>query len=67
LKHRGFADIDDDGIAEQCVFLGRAIWSNCGMASGNFLGYGNWYVLVKRTLKGRVKLLEVREDECGNG
>ena len=67
LKHRGFADIDDDGIAEQCIFLGRAIWSNCGMGSGNFSGYGGWYVLGKRTVKSRVKLLEVREDECGTG
>ena len=65
LKHRGFADIDDDGIAEQCIFLGRAIWSNCGMGSGNFSGYGGWYVLGKRTVKSRVKLLEVRESECG--
>jgi len=67
LKHRGFADIDDDGIAEQCIFLGRAIWSNCGMGSGNFSGYGGWYVLGKRTVKSRVKLLEVREAECGEG
>ena len=67
LKHRGFADIDDDGIAEQCIFLGRAIWSNCGMGSGNFSGYGGWYVLGKRTVKSRVKLLEVRESECGEG
>ena len=65
LKHRGFADIDDDGIAEQCIFLGLAIWSNCGMGSGNFSGYGGWYVLGKRTVKSRVKLLEVRESECG--
>ena len=67
LKHRGFADIDDDGIAEQCIFLGRAIWSNCGMGSGNFLGYGGWYVFGKRTVKSRVSLLEVREAECGKG
>ena len=67
LKHRGFADIDDDGIAEQCIFLGRAIWSNCGMGSGNFSGYGGWYVLGKKTVKSRVKLLEVREAECGEG
>jgi hypothetical protein len=67
FKHRGFADIDDDGIAEQCIFLGRAIWSNCGMGSGNFSGYGGWYVLGKRTVKSRVKLLEVRESECGEG
>ena len=67
LKHRGFADIDDDGIAEQCIFLGRAIWSNCGMGSGNFSGYEGWYVLGKRTMKSRVKLLEVRESECGEG
>ena len=66
LKHRGFADIDDDGIAEQCIFLGRAIWSNCGMGSGNFSGYGGWYVFGKRTVKRRVKFLEVRETECGS-
>jgi hypothetical protein len=66
LKRRGFADIDNDGVAEQCVFLGRAERSDtCGYGSGSFLGYRNWYVLGKRTEKSRVNLLEVREAECG--
>ena len=66
LKRRGFTDINEDGIAEQCVFLGRAERSDtCHLGTGNFLGYGDWYVLGKRTVKSNVKLLEVRESECG--
>tara|TARA_Y100000294_G_scaffold106807_1_gene99185 strand:+ start:3317 stop:3913 length:597 start_codon:yes stop_codon:yes gene_type:complete len=67
LKRRGFVDIDNDGVAEQCVFLGRAERTDtCGYGSGSFLGYGDWYVLGKRTKKSEVKLLEVREAECGD-
>lgn len=68
LKRRSFADIDDDGVAEQCVFLGRANRSDtCGMGSGNFLGYGNWYVLGKSTVRSNVELVEVREAKCDEG
>lgn len=64
LKRRSFVDIDDDGIAEQCIFLGRANRSDtCGMGSGNFLGYGNWYLLGKRTKKSNVQLLEAHKDD----
>jgi len=38
LKRKGFTDIDDDGVVEQCVFIGRANKSDtCLMGSGNFL------------------------------
>ena len=68
LKPRGFLDIDGDGIVEQCVFVGRAdVSDSCQMGPGHFLGYGDWYVLGKRTEKSNVELLEVRESECGGG
>jgi len=65
LERGSIVDIDDDSVAELCVFLGRAERSDtCGYGTGSFLGYGDWYVLGKRTVKGKVNLLEVREADC---
>jgi hypothetical protein len=65
LERGSIVDIDNDGVAELCVFLGRAERSDtCGYGSGSFLGYGDWYVLGKRTVKGKVSLLEVRKTGC---
>jgi hypothetical protein len=66
LGLRGYADIDFDGVAEQCVFIGRANRSDtCAMGTGNFMGYGGWYVFGKDTIGSRVELRQVRKADCG--
>ena len=66
LKHRGYADVDGDGVAEQCVFIGRANTSDtCAMGSGNFVGYGGWFVFEKSSPGGKVELREARKVDCG--
>jgi len=65
LQRKGFADIDGDGVAEQCVFIGRANKSDaCHMGSGNFLGYGSWLVFKKVTAKSAVALMGKSESKC---
>jgi hypothetical protein len=65
LRFWGYADIDDNGVAEQCIFVGRANMSDtCLLGSGNFMSYGDWYVLGKATENSNVKILEVRKTEC---
>ena len=66
LKHRGYADVNGDGVAENCVFIGRANTSeSCAMGSGNSLGYGAWFVFGKDTIGGRAELRQVRKADCG--
>jgi hypothetical protein len=68
LKRIGFADVDDDGVVEQCVFIGRANKSDaCLMGSGNFLGYGSWLVFEKDTAKSAVALIGNSETKCSAG
>ena len=65
LKRKGFADIDDDGVVEQCVFIGRANKSDtCLMGSGNFLGYGSWLVFKKTKAAGPVSLIGMSYNKC---
>jgi hypothetical protein len=66
LKHRGYADVNGDGIAEQFAFIGRANTSEtCAMRSGNSLGYGGWFIFEKSSPGGKVELRETRKDDCG--
>jgi hypothetical protein len=66
LKHRGYADVNSDGVAEQCVFIGRANKSlGCAMGTGSSLGYGRWFVFEKASIDSKVGLRQVRESDCG--
>jgi hypothetical protein len=67
LRLEGYADIDYDGVAEICVFLGRAHRSDtCAMGTGNFLGYGAWAILGKKTIGGNVELREMLWVDCSS-
>jgi hypothetical protein len=67
LKHRGYADVNGDGTAEECIFIGRANTSeSCAMGSGNSLGYGGWYVFGKDSIGTKVELRQVRKADCGS-
>jgi hypothetical protein len=67
LRLEGYADIDYDGVAEICVFLGRAHRSDtCAMGTGNFMGYGPWAILGKETIGSKVELREMRRTDCSS-
>jgi hypothetical protein len=67
LELRGHADIDFDGVAEQCVFIGRANRSDtCAMGTGNFMSYGAWAILGKETIDSKVELREMRSVDCSS-
>jgi hypothetical protein len=67
LELVGYADINFDGVAEQCVFIGRANRSDtCNLGTGNFMSYGAWFVFEKSSPGGKVELRQVRNADCGN-
>jgi hypothetical protein len=66
LRHRGYADVNGDGSAENCVFIGRANKSkSCAMGSGNTLSYGAWFVFEKDAVNSKVELRQMRKADCG--